>query len=71
MYDKHDEIKEEAYGFLNKLAGQGMSPALINELVKIRNDMNTRYKGEYHVEFAPMVEITDRFIVNVKVHTVH
>mgnify|MGYP002166417940 CR=1 FL=1 len=30
-----------------------MSSTLINKLTEIRNDLNTRYKGEYHVEFVP------------------
>ena len=50
MYDKHHEIEDEAYKMLRKLVGLNMSPTLINKLAGIRNDLNTRYKGEYHEE---------------------
>ncbi|QAU03771.1 hypothetical protein [Escherichia phage AnYang] len=71
MYNKHHEVEEEAYKELQKLVGQNMSPTLINSLAALRNDLNERYKGEYYVEFVPLTEVVDRFIVNVKVHTVH
>ena len=71
MYNKHHEVEEEAYKELQKLVGQNMTPALINNLAALRNDINERYKGEYYVEFVPLTEVIDRFIVNVKVHTVH
>lgn len=71
MYDKHEEVKEEAYKMLRKLTGQNMSPALINSLAQIRNDINTRYKGEYYVEFVPMAEPVTHFVVEVRAHTVH
>lgn len=71
MYDKHHEIEDEAYKMLRKLVGLNMSPTLINKLAGIRNDLNTRYKGEYHVEFVPVGEPTELFIVRVKVNTVH
>ena len=53
MCDKHHEIEDEAYKMLRKLVGLNMSSTLINKLTEIRNDLNTRYKGEYHVEFVP------------------
>lgn len=71
MYDKHHEIEDEAYKMLRELVGLNMSPALINKLTEIRNDLNTRYKGEYYVEFVPVGEPNTQFIVQVKVHTVH
>lgn len=71
MYDKHHEIKDEAYKMLRKLVGLNMSSTLINKLTEIRNDLNTRYKGEYHVEFVPVGEPTELFVVRVKVNTVH
>lgn len=54
MYDKHYEVEEEAYKMLRKCVGSEMNPSLINELARIRTDLNTRYKDEYHVEFLPL-----------------
>ena len=71
MYDKHHEVEEEAYKMLRKCVGMNMSPTLINELARIRTDLNTRYKDEYHVEFLPLSDVNTHFVVNVKVHTVH
>lgn len=71
MYDKHHEIEDEAYKMLRKLVGLNMSSTLINKLTEIRNDLNTRYKGEYHIEFVPVGEPTEQFVVRVKVNTVH
>ncbi|XAO14055.1 hypothetical protein [Escherichia phage JM10] len=71
MYDKHHEIEDEAYKMLRKLVGLNMSPTLINKLAGIRNDLNTSYKGEYYVEFVPVGEPTEQFVVRVKVNTVH
>lgn len=70
MYDKHHEV-EEAYKMLRKCVGMNMNPALINELARIRTDLNTRYKDVYHVEFLPLSDVNTHFVVNVKVHTVH
>lgn len=71
MYDKHNEVAEEAYKMLDCCVGMDMCPELINKLIEIRNDLNTRYKGEYHVEFPPIGEPTVKFVVGVRVHTVH
>lgn len=71
MFNKHEEVREEAYSLLNKMVGASMSPAIINKLIEIRNSLNSKYKGLYHVEFVPLTEVIDRFVVNVKVHTVH
>ncbi|QQG32305.1 hypothetical protein CkP1_0236 [Citrobacter phage CkP1] len=71
MYNKHEDIKEEAYKLLRECVGMNMSPVLINKLAQIRSDINTRYKDEYHVEFIPIGEVVTHFVVDVKVHTVH
>jgi hypothetical protein len=71
MYNKHNEVREEAYNLLRKCGGMHLSPELINKLAEIRTDINSRYKNEYHVEFVPVGEVVTHFIVNVKVHTVH
>ncbi|ANA49558.1 hypothetical protein BI049_gp175 [Salmonella phage vB_SnwM_CGG4-1] len=71
MYNKHHEVEEEAYKLLQQCVGMNMTPALINKLAQIRTDLNSRYKGEYHVEFNPIGEVVTQFVVKVNVHTVH
>lgn len=71
MYDKHNEIEEEAYKMLRTVVGEKLDPDLILKLENIRKDLNTRYQGEYHVDFEPLTAVQENFIVDVKVHTVH
>lgn len=71
MYDKHEEIKEEAYKLLRKLDSAQVDPASIKAVCDVKRDMNERYAGEYHVEFEPVGEVNTHFVVNVTVHTVH
>lgn len=71
MFDKHAQVKEEAYKMLRELAGMNISPELINKLAAIRGDINQRYKGEYYVEFVPISDPITHFTVDVKVNTVH
>lgn len=71
MYNKHHEVEEEAYSLLRKLVGKPFNPELINAIAEIRKDLNTRYAGEYYVEFPPINDPNIAFVVRVKVHTVH
>lgn len=71
MYNKHHEVEEEAYKSLRKLVGMNMSTELINALATLRSGINSRYKDEYYVEFIPIGEPVEKFVVKVKVHTVH
>lgn len=71
MYNKHEEIKEEAYRLLRKLDSAEVNPESITAITNIKRDLNSRYAGEYHVEFEPVGEVNTHFVVDVKVHTVH
>lgn len=71
MYDKHYEVEQEAYKMLRKLQGRPFNPSLINDIAEIRKDLNTRYAGEYHVEFQPINDPVVAFVIRVVVHTVH
>lgn len=71
MYDKHYEVEQEAYKMLRKLQGRPFNPGLINAIAEIRKDLNTRYAGEYYVEFQPINDPVVAFVVRVVVHTVH
>lgn len=71
MYDKHKQVEEEAYKMLRKVVGVGFNPDLINELTRIKADLNKRYAGEYFVEFDPINDPKIAFVVKVTVHTVH
>ena len=71
MYNKHHEVEEEAYKELRKLVGMNLTPDLIKSLTSLSKDINTRYKDEYHIEFDPIGEPVDKFVVKVTVHTVH
>ncbi len=71
MYDKHYEVEQEAYKMLRKLQGKPFNPELINAIAEIRKDLNTRYAGEYYVEFPPINDPVVAFVIRVVVHTVH
>lgn len=71
MYDKHQEIEDEAYKLLGELVGRNMDPSLINDIVRIKSDINKRYSGEYFVDITPLSDPIVKFVAEVTVHTVH